>query len=144
MAPRLDENRRLYQQVADLRTRYPDARAQWKRGILSWTGSIQPGPLCHTYTVRITWDGHRRRPVVRILQPRLNAPEGGSLPHIFPGNELCLHYPDEWSPELAIADTIIPWTSEWLYFYELWAATGEWQGGGHDPTTAKLSEAATG
>lgn len=144
MAPRLHENRRLYQEVANLRAKYPDARAQWKRGVLTWTGNIQPGPLCDTYTVRISWDGHRRRPVVRVLQPRLSAPEGRKLPHIFPGEELCLHYPEDWSPELAIADTIIPWTSEWLYFYELWTATGEWQGGGHDPTAAKISDAATG
>ena len=29
-----------------------------------------------------------------------------------------------------ISNTIIPWTIEWLYFYELWLATGEWLGGG--------------
>jgi hypothetical protein len=34
---------------------------------------------------------------------------------------------------MPIADTIIPWTSEWLFFYELWLASGEWHGGGHDP-----------
>jgi hypothetical protein len=34
---------------------------------------------------------------------------------------------------MSIAETIIPWTSEWLYFYELWVFTGEWHGGGHAP-----------
>ena len=29
-----------------------------------------------------------------------------------------------------IADTIIPWTSEWLLHYEIWVATGIWHGGG--------------
>ncbi|MGH8092034.1 MAG: hypothetical protein ACREIF_00990 [Chthoniobacterales bacterium] len=36
---------------------------------------------------------------------------------------------------MRLADTIVPWTSRWLYFYEIWLATGEWMGGGipHDP-----------
>ncbi len=29
---------------------------------------------------------------------------------------------------LPIDDTIIPWTAEWLVFYELWKDTGTWQG----------------
>jgi hypothetical protein len=29
-----------------------------------------------------------------------------------------------------IADTLVPWASEWLFDYELWLATGEWYGGG--------------
>jgi len=41
---------------------------------------------------------------------------------------------------MAIADTIIAWASEWLFFYELWLATGEWHGGGHDPTSSKAEE----
>jgi hypothetical protein len=140
MAPRVDENRRLYQQVADLRAKYPGSQAQWKRGALTWTGAIQPGPLCGTYTIRISWDGHRKRPVVRVLSPRLAVRGGEPLPHVFPGDELCLCYPGEWSPDMAIADTIIAWASEWLFFYELWLATGEWHGGGHDPTSSKAEE----
>jgi hypothetical protein len=140
MAPRVDENRRLYQQVAGLRAKYPGSQAQWKRGALTWTGAIQPGPLCGTYTIRISWDGHRKRPVVRVLSPRLAVRGGEPLPHVFPGDELCLYYPGEWSPDMAIADTIIAWTSEWLFFYELWLATGEWHGGGHDPTSSKAEE----
>ena len=35
-----------------------------------------------------------------------------------------------------IADTILPWTSLWLYFYELWHATGQWLGGGEHPGEA--------
>ncbi len=36
------------------------------------------------------------------------------------------HYP--------ISRTIIPWAIEWLYYYEIWCVTGEWQGGGAHPT----------
>jgi hypothetical protein len=31
---------------------------------------------------------------------------------------------------MKIATTIIPWLSLWLYYYEVWHATGEWMGGG--------------
>jgi hypothetical protein len=140
MARRVDENRRLYQQIADLRAKYPDSQAQWKQGVLFWTGSIQPNPLCATYRVGISWDGHRRRPLVRVLAPRLMMPDGKYLPHVFPGDELCLHYPSEWSAKMPIADTIVPWTSEWLFFYELWLATDEWHGGGHDPLSAEKDD----
>lgn len=32
---------------------------------------------------------------------------------------------------MLIANTIVPWTSEWLFYYEIWLATGQWHGGGH-------------
>ena len=34
---------------------------------------------------------------------------------------------------MLIADTIVPWTCEWLIHYEIWLATGEWHGGGEEP-----------
>ena len=47
--------------------------------------------------------------------------------------ELCLHMPYECNHTAMIADTIIPWTQEWLLHYEIWLATGEWCGGGQEP-----------
>ncbi|MDY0295864.1 MAG: hypothetical protein RB296_00975 [Acidobacteriota bacterium] len=38
---------------------------------------------------------------------------------------------------MIIAKTIVPWASEWLIFYELWLATGEWLGGGIHAGTYK-------
>ena len=29
-----------------------------------------------------------------------------------------------------LAETILPWASEWLAHYEGWLYTGEWKGGG--------------
>jgi hypothetical protein len=48
---------------------------------------------------------------------------------------LCLYLPsaDEWMPTQLIAETIVPWTSLWLFYYETWHATGEWLGGGDHP-----------
>lgn len=57
------------------------------------------------------------------------------IPHLYPNGSLCLYYPDynEWHANDSWADSIIPWTSLWLYFFELWIATGEWLGGGIHP-----------
>ena len=30
-----------------------------------------------------------------------------------------------------IANTIVHWAIEWLYYYENWVYTGKWLGGGH-------------
>ena len=46
---------------------------------------------------------------------------------------ICLYRYSEFNVYKLLADTIIPWTVEWLYFYELWLATGEWLGGGEHP-----------
>ncbi len=34
---------------------------------------------------------------------------------------------------MTLADTILPWASLWLFYYEVWLATGEWVGGGEHP-----------
>jgi hypothetical protein len=51
---------------------------------------------------------------------------------------LCLFLPGsrEWNGDDPIALTILPWASLWLYFYEVWHATGEWLGGGVHPEEA--------
>ena len=49
--------------------------------------------------------------------------------------QLCLYYGParEWIPDKMIADTIVPWASEWLLHYEFWLVTGIWHGGGIHP-----------
>ena len=49
---------------------------------------------------------------------------GSTFPLEFP--PLCLYDPAqrEWSPNMFIADTIIPWTIKWLLFFEDWLGTG--------------------
>jgi hypothetical protein len=46
---------------------------------------------------------------------------------------VCLQTSDEFNSTCLSAVTIIPWTIEWLFFYETWLATGEWHGGGKHP-----------
>lgn len=101
--------------------------------LLFCIGLIQPTPLSQTYKVKITYN-LGKRPVITILSPKIDI-ENKKLPHTYRNNELCLYYPDykEWTKYSYISDTILPWISEWLYFYELWVINGIWYGGGKHP-----------
>ena len=100
-------------------------------------GDLCPDELCSTYRVQIKMRGGDS-PEVRVLQPAL-FPRANEdrIPHMYDQERLCLHLPGsgEWSADKSIAATIVPWTSLWLYFYEIWHATGEWLGGGVEPDT---------
>jgi hypothetical protein len=88
-----------------------------------------------TYRVRIEYR-QGDSPKVHVLSPELRlAPGATKLPHIYPGDRLCLFFPGkgEWDEEMSLAHAVIPWISEWLFFYEIWFATGQWLGGGHEP-----------
>jgi hypothetical protein len=111
-----------------------------------WHVEVRPADLRYWIAVQYMYGGDLGtcilRPSLRVtvLSPvparRAAAPDE-PLPHVFtegPPAELCLYDPgvqagqSEWNETMLIADTIIPWASEWLYFYELWHATGVWHG----------------
>lgn len=105
----------------------------------AWIGQLQPTRWSICYKIRIVYDG-KNSPKVTVLEPRLLLARGKTqLPHVYSGNELCLFHPKkaEWSSSDFIADTILPWTSLWLSYYENWLYTGIWQGGGEHPNTKK-------
>jgi len=92
---------------------------------------IQPSPASQVYAVRFR-QRHGQQPQVTVIQPRLKVhPDATSLPHVYPGDELCLFYPGQWRADTLLSTTILPWTAEWLMHYELWLVTGHWTGGGH-------------
>jgi hypothetical protein len=95
--------------------------------------TIQPTPASRRYTIHLVYRSGEV-PDVFVIAPALALhPEADILPHTYPGDKLCLHLPGEWQPGMYIAHTTIPWTSEWLFYYELWVITGRWDGGGHEP-----------
>ena len=76
---------------------------------------------------------------VRIISPIIGFDPRGTgerPPHIYAdrdglGFSLCLYDPweDDWRAANSIAETIIPWTAEWLFWFEVWLLTGIWSGG---------------
>lgn len=89
-----------------------------------WLGELQPDPASPVYTVRIQYDPYS--PKVYILKPEVL----NNAPHRYGDKSLCLYHPNDksYKPDLLIADTLVPWTSEWLYFYNIWLEEGVWWG----------------
>jgi hypothetical protein len=120
-------------QHGHLLRRYPNSRVVRGRERLVWLGESTPADYTATYELLID---HQigKPPLVYVARPRLQLVDGQALPHVYPLNTLCLFLGNrEWHESIPIADTLVPWASEWLLFYELWLATGEWLGGGEHP-----------
>jgi hypothetical protein len=78
------------------------------------------------YSVKIIYTG-RKAPKVYITYPKIPV---NSKTHMYPDGSLCLYYPkdDPWRRGKHIHETIIPWTAEWLVYYEIYQVTGAWLG----------------
>ena len=115
---------------------------------VQWEGTLQPTPLSREYRVVIKYTLNHS-PVCVIKEPDLSVlAKGRKIPHIYQnqtgirGTQLCLYLPvikkknkvSEWQPTMFLANTILPWASMWLVYFEFWLASGEWDGGGveHD------------
>lgn len=106
-------------------------------GLLVWRYAASPTPLSRDYAIRIVFR-QGRWPDVFVDQPDLVALAGGRRPpHVYRIEplELCLHLPRirEWRPEMRLDQTVVPWTALWLFHFEQWLMTGEWEGGGEHP-----------
>jgi hypothetical protein len=131
MAPRPVQAVNLAKQLLAIRMVLPTARCRVRKGQLACTVDLKPTPASRTYTVRLAYH-HGTLPKVTVINPPLTLhPDANELPHIYPGDELCLSYPGQWRHDDLLAYTVLPWASEWLVHYELWLSTGCWSGGGH-------------
>lgn len=105
---------------------------------LVWRGSLKPTEYSATYEVVISHNLHER-PLVYVARPHLRLVPGMRLPHVFRLNLLCLHtLSRSVIASRQIADTLVPWSAEWLFFYEIWLASGgTWFGGGEHPRASR-------
>jgi hypothetical protein len=104
----------------------------------AWIGPLRG--FQQDYQVAVIWNyGEGLPPLVHILEPKLKPRGGGSftdIPHLIfnptspEDSALCLFDPElrQWTPAMLIADTTLPWASEWLHHYELWHYDGVWRG----------------
>jgi hypothetical protein len=148
----------MREQIRRMREQFPAFEVVFNGGwAVTWQGPLRP--LARTYLVRVSAVEPRQIGHIQVLgTPGANvtllAPEleltspfapGEPTPHLYwnldapTRSVLCLFDPatDEWSRDMALADTIIPWTIDWLASYEGWRATGVWTGGGRHPGGAK-------
>ena len=118
-----------------LKDTYPNSWIHEKSNGFDWFMEMKPKADSLTYTVKIEVR-QNYVPQVQIVNPMPLAYAQGknSYEHInHPQHEqyLCLNVKGEWTPDMRIADTFVPWAAEWLLQYEYWLVTGEWDGGGH-------------
>jgi hypothetical protein len=114
---------------------FPGFSFRWLAGEGIWRGSLQPRETSGVYRLEL-----RYRlggiPRVRVRSPALVA----NAPHLYPDGTLCLYWPKEWGwrGSCCIAETILPWTALWLYYYELWLDTSRWLGpSSHDQSSTQ-------
>jgi hypothetical protein len=121
----------------------PGAQLSYRGRELNFRVGIAPGAFGRLYQclLRVRPDG--RQPLMIVIEPDLSLLAGGlKIPHTYgytgKGTCLCLWLPKErdWMPGMSLAETFIPWTAEWLRYFEIWLRTGEWAGGGVHPDRA--------
>jgi hypothetical protein len=128
----------LIHQEGALKSYFPKSQISRKgEKEITWTYTIAPTIVSMDYRVKLHYS-YDEGAKVYVLDPNpLELASGkDKLPHVYSTTEqrLCLYYPAwrEWHPGKLYVHTLIPWTSEWLYHYEIWVGTGVWHGGGID------------
>ena len=120
-------------QRAHMRARWPHFRCDYTTAGLTCVGLVRPTDLSGTYAVRIEM-GTKGHPRVYVDDPSLMPRTPTQrIPHTYSLTELCAFHPREWSADRIVAITVVPWTYRWLYVYENWHATGEWDAHGIHP-----------
>lgn len=112
-----------------------------------WIGEVRPQFARFTLEIRYRLGSF---PDVRVLRPSLvRLPNNieGQLPHVYPPTDdptLCLFDPalNQWNPTMALSDTTVPWSLDWIACYEMWLMTGRWTGGGRHGSTVSDLDAA--
>lgn len=132
---------KLIEQKSFLEMAYPDSKVWISNGVLTWYGKVKTNPFSKEYDVKIEYR-MGKSPRVWLLNEKIEEDQEAYIPHNYGVNreensiQLCLYKPrnKEWMKHYSLADTIVPWAIEWIYFYEIWKVTGEWKGGGAHPT----------
>ncbi len=113
---------------------FPDSYVKRGEFRLWWLGKLKPTSLSSEYSIAVKLENEKVETFVVEPEKLALFEKETSLPHVYSTSKqkLCLFFPDgkEWNKGKLLVDTIIPWASEWLYFYEIWVLTGEWLGGG--------------
>lgn len=144
MGTKYFKNKPITLAVQDIyvRQKYSDFTCKKCGSAYHWFGKLQPTPLNVEYKVKIEY-AIGRLPKAYVLSPKLCSYNSKiKIPHIYEdknGPRPCLFLPHEreWHENKLIAETIIPWLSLWLFFYEIWLTTGEWLGEGVHPVSGK-------
>lgn len=132
----INHNKTISNQVMAMRNKYPHFNTVFDYQKMIVKGSLRPTSRSVLYQFTLEYD------LNKILNIRITSPElvkndrGEKIPHMYSAKYLCLYQPkyQEFKKSEFLSDTVIPWISLWLYFYELWHITGKWLGRGEHPS----------
>ena len=108
-----------------MQSSFPQFSYDRQDGESVWRGNLRPTKASCEYEVEVRWRPPRE-PRVRVVSPPL---EPGAR-HTYGDGSLCLHYPEDcsWTTSDFFATYTVPWTAEYLFWYEIWLETGKWRG----------------
>jgi hypothetical protein len=109
-----------------IKKRFPSFDCRIRGRKLICRGKLKPTENSTEYRIEVSYEPWGN-PDVRILNPKIK-PEKDL--HFYKTGNLCLYDWREqpWQDKWHLADTIIPWTAEWLMYYEIYLLTGKWLG----------------
>ena len=115
----------LATQSVCIKDKFIDFTCKIANGTMTAYGYLQPQFTSPRYLVKVVYK-LKDIPRVWVVSPTLHR----KAVHLYADKHLCLYWPKEWiwRSDQLIANTIIPWTGSWLFFYELWLDTGKWLG----------------
>lgn len=139
MPPRRVTN--LAQRHAELKAlAWPESTLEFVQGrALRFGFKVAPTPLSRVYRCSLKLYP-AKFPELLVMDPDPKSLAAGRmLPHTYPyygaGTKLCLWLPkaQEWTAQMRLDETYLPWAAEWLDYFEEWLVTNEWSGGGVHP-----------
>lgn len=97
-----------------------------RRQTMICKGTLKPLDYIETYEIEIKVKCGVS-PRVYVKKPKITYSEEI---HMYKDGHLCLYYPWDmvWGSTTSIADYTIPWTNEWILYYELYKISGVWEG----------------
>lgn len=123
----------MLHQHSVIKRRFPSAECKIKMGIGCVYLRLRPTQQSVEYKIWIDSKVGEKTVRIFVIDPEIiKECDGKDPPHRYSDGSLCLYYPpkNEWNYKDLWAETLIPWASLWLYYYEIWNETGEWLGGG--------------
>jgi len=149
----------IERQIAAMRRDWPAWEVVTRVGeCATWRGPLCPTTITYEVEIRYriplaiengTVYTTQPRVTVEALAPHFLSPVAIELHLYWPAREdsspptLCLFdphaHPVQWSVEDLLAETTLPWTCEWLLYFEGWLVTRSWEGGGRHPTPSRAA-----
>ena len=123
---RAGEYGRAVLEAGMVRRNFPFFKTRVRGSELTCRGWMRPTETSEEYRVEIKYSSERS-PDVRVLEPDIAV---DAELHMYDEGTLCLYDWREqpWQNCWYLHETVIPWTAEWLVFYELFLLTGKWLG----------------